>query len=50
MLDQATMKLSVQIPKFENRDNRGPREIADITNCYTDRTGRGGIRGDGGRT
>ena len=36
MLDQATMKLSVQIPKSENPDNREPREIADITNCYTD--------------
>ena len=30
MLDQATMKLSVQIPKSENPDNREPREIADI--------------------
>ena len=30
------MKLSVQIPKSENPDNREPREIADITNCYPD--------------
>ena len=36
MLDQATMKLSVQIPKSENPDNREPWEIADITNCYPD--------------
>ena len=35
MLDQATMKLSVQIPKSENQDNREPREITDIMNCYT---------------
>ena len=30
------MKLSVHIPKSENPDIREPREIADITNCYTD--------------
>ena len=42
------MKLSVQIPQSENPDNREPREIADIRNCFTDHDIA--QRRDGGRT